>query len=121
MSADRLLQTATTETTSSGRPSDGARLDHARVRVDESSFGGGETVVDEERPGRDLPQRLTARKVREQFRLRVGQAQQLTGVIDLTRGLAVDHASFSVGQQAFGEADLMGAGGAPRPGPRVGA
>jgi hypothetical protein len=88
--------------------------EHAGVRINQGRLGGGEAMVDQEGPAPDFPERLPSGQVRQQLRLGVRQAEQLPGVLDLTGRLPVDDPGFGVGQQPFGEADLVGAGGAGR-------
>ena len=67
-------------------------------------------MFDEEGAGSDLPQGLAPGEVGEQLGLGVGQAEQLPGLVDLGGRLAVDDAGLGVGEESFGQADVMRAG-----------
>ena len=66
-------------------------------------------MLDQERPSAHLPEGHAPSELGDQLGLGVGEPEELAGAGHLPGGLGVDHPRLRVGQEALGQAHLLGA------------
>ena len=86
----------------------GSRRGHRCIGVDQSALDGRQSVLDQERPTPDLPQRHSPLQMGNELGLGGRQPEEVPGPFDLPRRLRVDDPGLGVGQQPLGQPDLLG-------------